>query len=177
MSLHDHLREYRQTITGDFVPLIEAEQFHKLMAVEHPDELAEWVQAKTVQFIADSLTAMLRAERTVARRRAGARAFDEAAEAFESGDTDALASFRVVYVVNDDNTRRPVADMTGADHRYVAGQYEAEGKRALMLKAFHNAVAKKVGMRRTGDVFTPDTYDYLLSSFLNPSKKGDSKAA
>lgn len=164
MSFHDRLREYRDQIAGDFVPALEAERFLKLMQDEYPGELAEWFQVRAVQFVADELTTMLRRERAIARRRSGARAFAAAVEAHEAGDSEPLGLFRTVHVIGDDNVRRPVADMTGPDHRYVAGQYRSEGNRALMLEAFHLAVAKKVGKRRTADVLTEDEYERMLNS-------------
>jgi hypothetical protein len=177
---HDRLREFREAIDGDFVVLVEAEQFHKLMERDHPDELAEWQTAKTVEFIADALGTIIRSERAKARTRAGARAFQEAAEELAAAggpeNPDALDSFAQVYKVNKNNLFRSVADMTGADHRFVADQYEATGKRALMLTSFHRAVAKKVGTRRTGDVFEMAEYDRLLGSFLNPKARGGQAA-
>jgi hypothetical protein len=84
--------------------------------------------------------------------------------AAEDGDYEPLSHFAVVYAIDDENTRRPVGEMTGADHRFVAGRYKASAASDLMLAAFHEKVAKKVGSRRTADVFSEEQYDAMLRS-------------
>lgn len=163
MKFDDRLAEHRESLAGDFVPAVEAAGFVEWMASEHPDELAEWMRSKAVYFATRELGDMLRSERSRAARRAGSRAFGVAVS---SGDDEALSVFRSVCVVDESNTRRAVGDMTGADHRFVAGQYEANGNRVLSLAAFHRAVAKRVGRKRTAEVIDEATYERLRSSFL-----------
>lgn len=70
----------------------------------------------------------------------------------------------VVYSIDEANTRRKVADMTGDDHRFVAAKYGSSGRYDLMLEAFHKAVAREIGKKRTADVFTEGQYLNLLDS-------------
>jgi hypothetical protein len=160
-TFSEYLRSYREALAGDFIPAIEAARLVDQMAAEHPAALDEWMRAHAVQHAAAELTALLRSERATTRRHATTRAFSEAVA---SGDPEALSVFREVHVIDNKATRRSVGDMTGADHRYVAGQYAHTGRRALTLEAFHLAVAKKVGTRRTAEVFSEATYVDMLRS-------------
>lgn len=176
MQFYEHLRQHRESVEGDFVVAVEAEHFYNIMASEHPDDLAQWQQAKTIDFIGQEFRALLSSERAKARSRAGARTFRKYANDFEAdgghAEPSAIDAFRQAFVVTRDNLWRHVADMTGADHRYVADQYEVTGTRALAHCAFHRAVAKKVGMRRTADVFTEDEYAELQLSFNARTPEG-----
>ena len=73
--------------------------------------------------------------------------------------------FSEAHVIDEDGTRKRAADMTGPEHLFVAeATYKKSANRALMLAAFHQAVAKKVGKRRTGDVLTEEQYEALYLS-------------
>lgn len=161
MSLNRRLAEYRAELHSDFVPAIEAGRFVEMMEGSFPDELAEWMRTHAVRVCTAELTALLRAERRRASRRRGARTF---AEAEAAGD---VSVFATVYEIDPDHTRRPVAEMTGADHLYVAESYEVSGNRALMLAEFHRAVARRIGDQRTTDVLTETEYRRLYDSITS----------
>lgn len=159
MSFHDHLVAYIAAIDGDAVISAEAEKFLAMMNEQHPGELATWLADYEVVFVADEMRRIMRSQRARDRAREGARAFAEHYSLDDTPEPD--DPFAVRYCVNGDNVWRSVADMRGDDHRYVAGQYEVSGKRALVRAAFHEAVAKKIGNKRTADVFSVDKYEAL----------------
>lgn len=161
IGLLARLRSFRRGLGTEFTVADAAEHFVKIMADEHPAELADWQQSYTVTFVADALRHMLQSDRAKALARHGARAFDDQRQ--DAGDDMAFAQ---AYCVDDTHLWRRVADMTGDDHRYVADQYELRGRRQLTLAEFHRAVAKKVGKRHTSEAFTEAQYDALLAKFL-----------
>jgi len=71
------------------------------------------------------------------------------------------------HAVDPEHLRKRAGDMTGADHRFVADSYQASGNYALLRAAFHNAVAKKVGTRKTSDVIDADTYETMYQSITS----------
>ncbi|WP_433233842.1 hypothetical protein [Actinomadura nitritigenes] len=147
---------------GDVIAPVAAEQLHARLLEEDPELLEGWLRTGAVQFLARAIGDRDRHRRTVARARAGARAFQAAAA---SGDRQALSIFTTVrYVVDEDATRRPLGEMTGADHLFVAREYGRSAAKSAMLSAFHEAVARKVGDRKTAEVFSETEYNRLYRS-------------
>lgn len=168
VSDRDYLAEMNAAISeaigdGDVVAAVVAEKLHARLAEKDPDLLDGWLRAHAVHFLTDAIGAKDRSERAVTRRRAGARDFDAAAR---SGDRESLSTFAVRLVVDEDETRRPIGQMTGRDHLFVADGYGRTAKKAAMLEAFHRAVAKKVGKRRTADVFSETQYQQMYRSIV-----------
>jgi hypothetical protein len=150
-----------------WVAAIVAAKLHAQLLEKDPDLLDGWLHAMAVQALRQEIGLRARVERTTARRRAGARAFQAAAEdAEESGDaTSLLGLFRVVHTVDESNTRKRAADMTGEEHLFVAeNTYQRSANESLMLAAFHRAVAAKVQGKRTDQVFTEQQYESLYLS-------------
>ena len=154
-------------LTGDFVPALEA---HKLYVDTDPEVVDAWLHAHAVDFIRQELTALTRRHRGRERHAAKRRAFGHAVAAAEGGDLEPLRHFEVVHVVDNENTRRRVADMTGPDFLFVAKAYEAVGREHLMEAAFRRAVAKRIGPKRCADVMTVETYDELYQSIIKRPK-------
>jgi hypothetical protein len=177
----DYVAEMDALIEGatqgsDWVPAIVAA---KILASADADLVSGWLHSMAADLLTSVITKRERSTRSVARARAGSRAFAEARAASEAetrvasetgepattpGAPIALGSFAVTYAVDDKNTRRRVADMRGKDHLFVAADYEKDAKPLLLLAAFHQAVAKKVGRKRTCDVFSEAAYDRLYRS-------------
>jgi hypothetical protein len=166
------------TSAGDFVAPVVAEKLHAHLLETDPDLLDGWLRASAVHFLTRAIGDRDRRERTAARTRADARQFRKASEAAEAGDDEGLSVFATVrYVVDGDETRRALGDMTGADHLFVADGYRESASRARMLEAFHRAVAKRVGKRKTSDVFTEAEYQKLYDSITGRTPAPKSKAA
>jgi hypothetical protein len=149
---------------SDWVPAIVAA---KVIASADPALLDGWLHVMAVDVLTSVITRRERSTRSTARTRAGSRAFAEARAESEAGEPAALSSFAVTYAVDDKNMRRRVADMRGSDHLFVAANYEKDAKPLLLLAAFHQAVAKKVGRKRTCDVFSEAEYDRLYRSITH----------
>lgn len=149
----------------DLVASIEAARIVRRMREDDPGLLRDWLWCNAEQFVADALGSRIRSRRARMRRVGAAEAFAKAAS---SGDPTALAPFRVRHVVDEDNTQREVASMTGTDHLFVAQTYDLEARTSQMLAAFHRAVAKRVGAdRTTQEVMDESTYMRLYDSIVN----------
>lgn len=164
MSIDSIIAAHLDAIDGDFVVAVEADKLVTKLEEKCPRSLDEWLHDHSRQFVAGVMRDRTNIDRATAKRRATARAFGNAAQDASHGDPDALGHFATFCVVSEDNVRRLVADMTGADHRFVAANYERSGRYDLQLAAFHEAVARKVGKGRTADVLTEEQYDALLTS-------------
>lgn len=151
------------TAGGEWVPAVVAAELRGRLARTDPELLAGWLDTLAVQFLTEVITTRERSIRATARSRAGARTFGSAVKA---GDVELVGSFAVTYVVGADNSRRRVADMTGDDHRFVAGGYRETEARARMLAAFHEQVARKAGDRCTAEVMSEAEYDLLYRSIV-----------
>lgn len=147
----------------DIVVSVEASKLVVRLAETDPDLLRGWLATNAEQFMADALGARLRSKRAYVRRTSQARAFSVAAQ---SGDPTKLKPFRVRHIVDDHHTQRAVGQMTGDDHVFVAQSYDLSAQTNQMLAAFHRAVARKVGSRRTEEVMDEDTYLRLYESIV-----------
>lgn len=147
-------------------PII-AEKLHAELLETDPELLEGWLSAVAVDALRLAIGTRSRLARMAARQRAGSRKFQQAAkDAEESGDTvPLLGLFSLDYVVDAKNTRKRAADMTGPEHLFVAeNTYQRSANEALMLAAFHRAVAAKVGSKRTSEVFSAEQYEHLYLS-------------
>lgn len=150
---------------SDYVaPVVAAELVAHLRKTD-PGLLAGWLDLRAEVVIADVIARRSNSKRQAARIGAPRRAFAEAARTFAaSGDPGDLAPFSFEYVVDETNTRRTVANMTAKDCRYVADRYEDTARSARLEASFHRAVAKKVGGRTVGEVFTEEQYLEMYQS-------------
>lgn len=179
----DYTAEMSATITealgeGDIVAPLVAEKLHARLLEADPDLLDGWLRAGAVHFLTRAIGDRDRRERTAARTRGEARRFRTASDAAEVGEGEALSMFVTVrYVVDDDETRRVLGDMTGADHLFVADGYRESAAKARMLEAFHRAVAKRVGKRKTSDAFSEAEYQKLYDSITGQGPESSARAA
>lgn len=159
---------------SDWIPAIVAS---KIAASADRALLDGWAHAMLTEMLTAVISRRERSTRSTARARASSRAFASAKNDAEAGDPSALGSFAVTFAVDEKNTRRRVADMRGADHLFVAADYEKDAKPLLLLAAFHQAVAKKVGRKRTADVFSEAQYDSLYRSITKTPAAASGKTA
>jgi len=144
---------------GDYTaPLVAADLVERLRA-EDPGLLSGWLDLRASVFLADAVARRSNSRRQAARVGAPRRAFAEAARTFgETREATVLRPFAAEYVIDDANTRRAVAHMTAPDCRFVADRYDDTARHAKLEAAFHRAVAKKIGVRTVGEVFSEDQY-------------------
>lgn len=158
-------------------PLVAADLVEKLRATD-PDLLIGWLELKAAVFLADAVARRSNSRRSAARSAAPRKAFAEAARSFaDSGDVAVLSPFAAEYVVDEENTRRTVARMTAEDCRFVAGRYDETARQAKLEASFHRAVAKKLGLRVVGDVFTEEQYLTMYRSVTGKSQAPVAAAA
>lgn len=163
---------------GDYVAPVVAAELVDRLRVEDPDLLSGYLHLRASVVLADVIARRSNSKRGAARMMAPRKAFAEASKVFmDSADPLALEPFKTEYVVDDGNTRRRVADMTGADHRFVATHYAATKNVAALLESFHLAVAKKVGVKRTADVISEEQYLRMYRSVTRLDPPMSSSAA
>lgn len=172
MSTSERIIEWADAIED---PHLLAEETAKFIAHEranHEEEFFQWlidVAAETC--VMTAMRSHQQRQRSAARNTPASK-FEAASKAYAAGDKDAFKSvFAVVHAVTAENLRKPVAQMTGLDHLYVADYYRNEGKRSMMLDSFHRIVAKKVGARTTAEVFNEGDYARIQHWFLNGRRK------
>jgi hypothetical protein len=149
-----------------WMPAVVAEDLVAELRQNDPELLHLWLEDSAARFIQHHLVRILAALRAKSKSEVGARAFGAAAARFANGDADALTMFELSYCV-EDGTQVTIADMTGRDHLFIAGRFAMEAKQYALLEHFHKAVAKKVGERKTSDVFTAEKYEQLYRSIVN----------
>ena len=162
------------TSGSGWVAAVVAQKLHASLLENDPDLLDGWLNAMAVQMLRRVIGLRTHAERARAKRGARAREFGDAAGDFGSaGDDDKeaagerlLGMFAVPYVIDADGTQKRAADMTGTDHLFVAVDKEKSAKTARMEAAFHRAVAKKVGKKRTADVIPLEQYEAMYLSIV-----------
>jgi hypothetical protein len=140
----------------------------RIIEMVDPVLLDGWLRQKAPEILAAAIAKHKRSTMAASRASAGPRAFEKARSEAARGDVAALGSFAVSYTVSPANTRRKVADMTGADHEFVAAGCEKDAKSAALLAEFHRQVARKIGSRRTCDVLSEEQYDQLYRSIVRP---------
>lgn len=151
---------------GGYVAAVEADKVHSWLQENRPDLLEAWLRERAPDFLRREIVTLGNQARGAARAHAGAQRFTAALADYTTGDRHALSAFDVPYVVDRHHLRKPVREMTGADHAFVADRYTVTGNRALLLAEFHRQVARRVGDRTTAEVFTEDQYEELMRSLL-----------
>ena len=183
MNERDYLADMNAAIEqavpdGDYTAPVVAAELAAHLRETDPDLLAGWLNLRAEVFLADVIARRSNSKRQAARFLASRRAFAEAARSFESsGEAVVLKPFAFEYVVDAANTRRAVGQMTAADCLFVADRYEDTARAARMEAAFQRAVAKKVGAKTVGDVFTEEQYLTMYQSITGRSQGPDAAAA
>lgn len=161
---------------SDWVAAVVAEKLCSQLLESDPELLDGWLHVMAVPLLRRIIGLRVHSQRRAIKRGARVRAFSDAVAdlegaAEEGGRVSAaavlLGMFSEIHTVDEDQTRKRAADMTGPEHLYVAeNTYQRSANTALMLAAFHRAVAKKVGKRRTEDVFSEQQYEDLYISIV-----------
>lgn len=168
-DIHQQMLEVIRSSIPDgsgWVPAVVAEQIVAELRASDPELLHLWLEDSAARFIQQHIVRILASNRARSKATAGARAFGAAAVRFAAGDIDAMQMFDLTYAI-EDGTQKRIADMTGRDHLFIAEKFALEAKQYALLEQFHKAVAKKVGARKTSDVFTAEKYEQLYKSITN----------
>lgn len=151
--------------TGSFIPSEQAKKLYDFMKKHQAEVLDEWLHDEALKFLTQTFSARLRSLRAVARREQHIEFFGELADGHVSPDQ--LHHFQQFHEVSTEHLRKRVADMTGADHTYVAEYYGRREQKFGMLKAFHHTIADMVGGKKTSEVLTEDQYDALYHQIVS----------
>jgi hypothetical protein len=160
----DFIAEMSQAVEGaipegDYVASVIAAELVERLREQDPELLSGYLHLKAAVILADVVARRSNSKRQAARIGAPRKAFAEAARSFTAGgDVKVLSPFSAEYVVDDENTRRSVANMTADDCRFVASKYEDAARISKLEAAFHRAVGKKIGSSVIGEVFTEAQY-------------------
>lgn len=155
----DYLAEMKSVIEsetgeGPYVSAAVAGHIARKLAVTDPDLLDGWLHAMAPFLIRHMINLRDCSTRTSARAGARRQQFAKDATAFEQGNRSAMSHWLDIrHVVDDDGTRKRLADMTAADLTRVADDYDARANESRMHAAFLRAVAKKTGKRTVSAVF------------------------
>jgi hypothetical protein len=167
----DYIAEMRAVIAaetgeGPYVSAVVAGHIARKLAVTDPDLLDGWLRAMAPFLIRHVINLHDCSTRTRARTGARRQQFAEDANAFERGNRSAMSHWLDIrHVVDDDGTRKRLADMTAADLTRVADEYDSRATENAMHATFLKAVARKVGTKKTvADVFDESTLDRLWRS-------------
>ncbi len=150
---------------GDYVAPVVAHDLVEKLRANDTELLAGWLDVRAEVTMTAYISDRIKNRRQSSRESTARGVFGAAAERFATtGDgaalrhATAISPFDAEHVVNDGLLRRRVGEMTGPDHLFVAKEYADAKQTAALLESFHKAVAKKVGDRKTKDVFTEDQY-------------------
>jgi len=156
-----------KALASDEVILSEvAASIVETMERDHPEELMAWLRSQAERLVRDEIGALMTSARSQAVSSSRAREFGDAIAA---DDVERVGLFATWHVVAESNLRKRLADMTGAEHLFVAEAYEVSANTALMRAAFHRALSKKVGKKRTADVISEAECERLLKSITQPA--------
>jgi hypothetical protein len=148
---------------GDLVaPVVAAKLCARLLETD-PELLTGYLHATAETVIRSAVVHRFTAQRAKLRATAQSRAF---AEATASGSPERLGMFMVRHCVDNSGTWKPAGDMTGTEHAFVAESYERRATTERMEAAFHAAIARKAGAKRTSEVMDEAHYERLYQSIV-----------
>lgn len=150
-------------------PMLVATDLVATLRAEDSDLLEGYLLARAPSLLREEISARWRSDRARARRNLGRSQFSEAAKAFENGDAAAMAIFATRFCIGE-RAWKPLGEMTGPDHLFVAESYFHNAKKAAFEGAFHKAIAKKLGDQTTAEVFTEEQYASMYGSFAAKGK-------
>jgi len=166
MEKRAYLAEMRAIIDAemhdsDSAPAVAARIVTKLRATD-PDLLAGWLDLGAAGWLCEAIGHIDRSARSRARAVAGRSAFAEGAAV---GDVTGFLTIR--YVIDDEQTRKPLAHLGRDELLYVAKSYDAAAKTSQMEAAFFRALAKQVGTGTVADHFTEQQITDMRRSIVS----------
>lgn len=128
-----------------------------IQAHQHGPGWDMWVERAIVNLVHDRLRSHLRSLRGVAMSERSILAFQNA--------TNTQTKFEVRYTVNERHEWKPLKEMTGADLRFVANEYNERANSNRLEALFFERLAAKVGDRTVGEVFTVESLELFRNAF------------
>jgi hypothetical protein len=140
------------------------------LRAHRPALLSAWLNEQAAQFIWQMINNRDRSIRAAVRSTARATQFGTDVA---TGDPAKLLGWLDVPFVVSDGSRKPLASLVADDLRFVAGTYETRSEENLMTAAFFRVLARKVGTRPVGDVYSSEKLDSLWSSLRTNSRQAE----
>lgn len=159
--------ECADSLSGGEVPALAAHDLFQKMAANHPEDLARMLHEHGPFLFTQIFRDRLRSTRSKGVSERAATQFGEAAAQFTAGDLSVgefRGAFALPHRVGLSGAVKRAGEMTGADHLFVSERYNESAKTFKMRAALHAAIARKVGDRRTDEVYTETEYAALVGS-------------
>lgn len=175
MSRRDWTAEIRDLITKETRhnsyharPL--ADEIVKSLRANDPALLLGWLNDNAEQFMYETINRIDRARRAVHAGRARSRAFAEAVEQHQRGNSAPLATFLDTRWVVANGTRKRLGDLNATDVTYIRDGYRRRVRDNLMWASFMDALRAK--LERDGGTVEDHYTEEELSTMLR-SLSGD----
>lgn len=141
---------------GDtFVSGLIAQKVVTRLREEDPELLTKFLDQQAVSIITKMISDISRATKAHARQNSGRELFSRAVDRQEAGEPRALAAWLdTTYVVTTDEQRKRLRDMDRQDLEYAIKDYTQRARANALQATFLKALAKKIGARTVGEVFT-----------------------
>lgn len=157
----------RHTNVPTYQTRIVAQDIVTELLAEDPDLLNGWLQIRAADLIHETINHRDRSNRArgvIVRKQ---ETFKDALDKFTSGDREPIHSFLATrWVVNANNDRKRLRDMNKEDLNFVAAGYEDRARQNISYAQFHWALARRVGDRTVGEVFTDEQLIHMKEQLL-----------
>lgn len=132
---------------------------------EDPELLTKFLDQHAITIVTRMVGDISRSLKTHARAQSGREQFRKAVERQEAGQPRAVASWLdTVYVVTTDEQRKRLRDMDKQDLEYAITDYTTRARVNAMQAAFLRALAKKIGARTVGEVYSDQELSTMWTS-------------
>jgi len=171
MGIRDWVREMdqlieRKTQETPYQSRVVAQDIVAELLVEDPDLLHGWLEIRAADLIHDAINYRDRSRRATGVIERKQQDFKQVLDEFVAGRTEPVRSFlATMYAVDEQNNRKQLRDMDKGDLNYVADRYADRAKQNGFLAAYHRELARRVGTRTVGDVFTEEQLRAMREQF------------
>lgn len=150
---------------GTYVAGLIAQKVVGRLREQDPELLNKFLDLQAVPIITRMVGDISRATKTHARHNSNREQFARALERHEAGQTRALSSWLdTVYVVTTDEQRKRLRDMDKQDLEYAINDYTDRARVNAAQAAFLKALAKKIGAKTVGQVYTDQELSRMWNS-------------
>jgi hypothetical protein len=143
---------------GPMSAMIVAKRVVAELEAKDPDLLRGWLKLNAEDILRRYVGLVQGSERSHNRAISGRRAFAEARDAHETGDSEPLRAhttwLQTMFTVDDKYSRLALGDCTATELRYVSGRYEQTARSASFEAVFFGQLAEKVGDKKVSQVYS-----------------------
>lgn len=125
---------------------------------QHSDLVQEWIDEHIRLILSGWVSDVLRWDRITERKRSP---IEDIVERAASG----LSLYDLSYPVNDDDLRKKLGEMTGADHLYVSVSYQNQSRILSNYGDLHQHLSRTVGRKLTRTVYTETELRHLFAEY------------